>query len=231
MDKKLLRCIKCNEITSITEYDSCTEFEYDEEKEDFFERQRDDKQSFYSRHNGHKIEELTIKNDSYISEDTYWEPVKISYFEATNGKENFVVKRWRKDIEEPVNYELIRGSLEIKNSKIEMQTEDLRRQMKAEVPSLKEKKINQFIQIVEKVVSRIDHVKTTKVAMESSHPSIFYSCLDDDSLNNIFHLCNKIFNEKELKRIKEFIHQNNNYNDVITLRVRRNFQVETHKDL
>jgi hypothetical protein len=227
MDKKLLRCKQCNEVINLTEYDSSPEFEYDEKKQEIFERQMDDRQSFYLRHDGHELEELSIKKNSYISEDLYLEPIKVSYFEATNGSENFVVKKWRRSIEEPVKYEqIIRGRLEI-NLNIDIQANDIRRQIKKDIPSLSDSKIDQFIRIVQKVISQINSQKIKRITAESDNPSVFYSSLDDDSLNNIIKLSKKIFDGKEREKIKRFIYQNNDYNDVLTLVVKRHFQVKS----
>ena len=67
MDKKLLRCKKCNEVINLTEYDSSPEFEYDEKKQEIFERQMDDRQSFYLRHDGHELEGFVIRQEAQVS--------------------------------------------------------------------------------------------------------------------------------------------------------------------
>jgi hypothetical protein len=46
-------------------------------------------------HHGHRLENLKIIEDSFVSEKAYSEPIKTSFFKATNGKEKFVVKKFR----------------------------------------------------------------------------------------------------------------------------------------
>ena len=47
MEKRLLRCRQCNELVLFTEYDSSPEYDYDAEKQEFFEEPRDDGYSQY----------------------------------------------------------------------------------------------------------------------------------------------------------------------------------------
>ena len=227
MNNRLLRCRQCNEVINLTEYDSCPEYSYDEEKQDFTEEQRNDRQCFDIKHKGHMLEELIVKKNSFVSESSYWEPSKVSFFEATNGKENFVVKKWRKSIEDPVSYELIKGKLETYNLGIEVQSEDILKQMKADMPDWPEFKTNQLIMIIQEVASYLDPKEMERVGFESDNPLIYYSNFDATALKSIFNLCKKIFDDDEIERIKRFIHQNSDYDGVIALRVKRGFRIKS----
>ena len=101
-DVKLIRCVDCNEVIPLSTYDFYPEYLYDAEKGIFEERKRDDRKSFEAKHQRHHVEELSIIEGSFISEDPYLEPLKTGYFEVTNGCENFVVKKWRNDIHAPL---------------------------------------------------------------------------------------------------------------------------------
>ncbi|HIC91237.1 MAG TPA: hypothetical protein EYP21_04085 [Syntrophaceae bacterium] len=226
MKGKILRCIQCNELVNNTEYDSMPEYYYHEEGKNFVERPRDDRKTFELRHNGHQIEELTVVDGSFISQWPYLEPVKEGYFQVTNGKERFLVRKWRESIDNPISYQLIDGYIEITNTQLEVQRQDIRRQMRAEIPSISDRKIDQFIQVVEDVASQLDW-KKLEVSAEGENPLITYYKLGDHSMGNILSRSTEIFNSKEFKKIKEFIYQNNGHNDVMTLRVRRRFKIVT----
>jgi len=226
MTGKMLRCIQCNELINKSEYDSVPEYYYDEERKNFVERPRDDGKDFELRHIGHQIEELTVVDGSFVSPWPYVEPVKESYFYVTNGKESFLVRKWRDSIENPVSYQLIDGYIEITDAHIEIQRQDIRKQIRAEIPSVSDRKINEFIKVVEDVTSQLDWEKL-EVSAEGENPLITYYKLDDHSIRDILNRSTKIFNSGEFEKIKEFICRNNCHNDVMTLKVRRTFNVVT----
>jgi hypothetical protein len=45
----------------------------------------DDFQAFLKHHQNHQTEPLEILEDSFVCEKPYSEPMKVSYFKATNG--------------------------------------------------------------------------------------------------------------------------------------------------
>lgn len=224
MTSKMLRCVRCNELISVTEYDSAPEYYYNENIKDFAERPRDDRKTFKLKHRGHKLEELDVIGGSYISQWPYVEPVKEGFFHVTNGKEIFLVRKWRDTINDPVSYELIGGDIKIIDTKPEIQYQDIRKQIMAEIPSMTNKHIDRFIQAVEDVVSRLDW-ESLEVSAEGEGPSIIYYKLDDRNIRQILKKISKIFDPKKSKKIKQFIHQNMDHNDVMTLKVRKRFKI------
>ena len=131
MQRRLIRCVECNEIISMTEYDFSPEYRYDEEKDCFIELTKNDREHFVTKHKDHSTEELNVNGASFVSQSPYSDPLKTCYFEATNGRENFVIKRWRDTIEDPVEYELFKGHIEITDPQVEVQTTHIRRQIEA----------------------------------------------------------------------------------------------------
>ena len=106
---KWIRCIECNEVAHVTDYDCSPEYQWDEARGEVIEKSVDDMRDFMLQHGRHTIEELSRVSDSFVSEGSYVEPLRVSYIEATNGKEWFVIKTWRDDINDPLRYELIPG--------------------------------------------------------------------------------------------------------------------------
>ena len=105
---QLIRCINCDDIFMRTPFDQWPEYEFDSARpfESIRSVERDDFQDFLIHHHGHRLEDLKIIEDSFVSERDYFEPVKICYFKATNGKERFVIKKFRERIDEPLKYEV-----------------------------------------------------------------------------------------------------------------------------
>ena len=94
---QLIRCKNCNEIFMKTPYDQSPEYELDSRRlgDNFRSIRRDDFQDFLIHHHGHQLENLKILEDSCVSEKPYSEPIKISFLKATNGKDKFVIKKFR----------------------------------------------------------------------------------------------------------------------------------------
>ena len=132
MTDRWIRCVECNEVAHITDYDCSPQYHCDKNLEEVIERPMDDTRNFMVKHRHHKMEELYIIKDSFMSEGAYVEPLKVSYFDATNGKERFVIKRWRESINNPLQYELIPGYVKTAVN-LEVQSDEIRRQIRSEI--------------------------------------------------------------------------------------------------
>src|SRR4030042_6001681 len=115
----LIHCIHCNKVIHMTEWDFCTHYEWQEGE--IKEQEGNDRKAFEQRHKNHRIEELTPVTPA-ISDKPYAEPLKVSYFEAFNGKQRFVINRWRNTIDDPCEYEVIDGRLEITKGRARVHT-------------------------------------------------------------------------------------------------------------
>ncbi len=109
MIEKLTRCTLCNQV--IPQFDSFGDFgatpifpEVEWASEDL-----DEQKAFSQLHQNHHLEELWIDRGTLVSDKPVMEPVKVSFMEATNGKEKFLIKRTRASLARPVSYELILG--------------------------------------------------------------------------------------------------------------------------
>ena len=116
----------------------------------------DDYRNFLESHRGHRIEDLRIIEDSFVSEKPYIEPVKVSYFKATNGKERFVIKRSRDHILEPLTYDLVHGDFAVKCVKVEAQAREIRKQMESELADmgLTKDQLDGFVNLCERTGRR-----------------------------------------------------------------------------
>jgi hypothetical protein len=128
---ELIRCINCDEIFPKTTFDRLPEYElYSKDSFDSIgTSEQDDFQDFLRNHHGHRLEDLMILEDSFISEKEYAEQVKTTYFKATNGKESFVVKKNRERVDKPLKYQLIHGDYSLRCVGIEIQSEEITKQL------------------------------------------------------------------------------------------------------
>lgn len=220
MKGTLIRCIHCNKVINITEWDLCPHFFWD--GEEIKETEMDDREAFSQRHQGHKTEKLTPLTP-LLSDKPYTEPVKTCYFETTNGNERFLIKQWRDKIDDPFAYEIVNGTIEIENGKVHVQTDALKKQLRME-GCISERDLDIFIDAVQREVKSLDPEKL-EVSAEGETPLVSYYKLPPACVERILMRCQTQWNQRQLKQLKDFILNNNEYNDVMTVVVEKEFSI------
>jgi hypothetical protein len=219
----LIRCTECNAIMNMTEWDLYPRYAWNEGEIKEFEM--DDRKVFMQRHRGHKTEELTPLTPP-ISDKPYTEPLKTCYFEATNGAERFLIKRWRNNINDPFAYEIIEGSIEFTNGTVHAQTAAIKKQLKAENDSvISEKKVNCFIQAIHKEVEKLDP-EALEVSAEGETPLVSYYQLGSTCIDRILTRCQDTCNQHEVELFRNFINRHNEYDDVMTVVSKKEFSIK-----
>lgn len=193
-----------------TPFDQYPEYEFDSDRsfDNFRGAERDDFQEFLIHHHGHRLENLKIIEDSFVSEKAYSEPIKASFFKATNGKERFVVKKFRERIDEPLKYLLIPGDYSLKCVTVEIQSEEIAKQLKWELkPPLSRGKIDAFLKLYRAIVEDIDIEDLERIPEESDRPLEVYYKIGDVPLMYLLRNCHHIFKGREYSAMEEFIHR------------------------
>ncbi len=209
---------------NITEWDFCPQYIWD--GGEIKEIEMNDRKAFFQKHQGHEMEELTPVTP-LISDKPYTEALKACYFEATNGDERFLIKKWRGKIDAPFAYKIIRGRIEIKNVKVQVQSEAIKKQILMEkISCISEEKLDGFIKAIKKEAEKLNPEKL-EVSAEGDTPLIFYCGLANDCVEQILTRCQDKFNQQELKLLRDFILRHNQYNDVMTLIVRKEFSIKS----
>jgi len=193
-----------------TPFDQYPEYEWDPDRlpENLRSIERDDLQDFLTHHHGHQLENLKIIEDSFVSERAYSEPTKTSFFKATNGKEKFVIKKFRERIDEPLKYQVISGDLSLKFTAIEIQWEEISKQLKREIkPPLSQTQIDAFLKLYRHLFKNIDIQDLERIPEDSPHPLEIYYKLNDVHLMYLLRNCRNMFKGQEYLAIEEFIHR------------------------
>jgi len=229
-----IRCVNCDEVFIRTAFDRYPEYQYDSNhpSEPVQTIERDDFQDFLISHRGHRLEYLDIIQDSFVSEKPYSEPVKISYLRATNKKEKFIIKKFREKIGEPIKYQLIPGDYSLEWVGIEIQPEEITKQLKAELkkhpPS--QTQISAFLKLYWRIVGMSDIKNLERVPEESSHPLEIYYKMDDISSFYLLRNCRNIFKGKQYSDIEEFISHDKD-GGVLLLKARYKIQITQRKKI
>jgi hypothetical protein len=207
---QIIRCINCEDIFFKTPYDQSPEYDiYSIQAPSSFQTsERDDFRDFLKDHLGHRLEELTLVEDTFVSEKEYMEPVKVSYWRATNGKERFVIKRFRKKIGDALTYQLIAGDYFLKCASVEIQSREIAKQLAIafKPKPLSEAKVSAFIKLLQRMVRILDIHQLERVPEESPKPLEVYYKMDDVSVMFLLRNCRHIFEGKEYPLIEAFIH-------------------------
>ncbi len=204
---QLVRCIACDELFLKTPFDNVPEYAIGSDQGSHSAQPRDDFKCFLSHHHGHPMEELKIIGDSFVSEKGYLEPVKASYFKATNGKERFYVRKFRERIEDPMKYELIRGEYSVNSVGIKVQSEAIAQQMRAEfhdIP-LSDGEISSFVSLYERIAELMDVDALERVPEESPFSLEVYCRPDDVSLVCLIRNSRNLFKGPKYLQVEDFI--------------------------
>jgi len=227
---KLIRCIDCNVIHAVTPFEQaaeyiltdCPEGRSPEYAIEYSAVEKNDYAEFVNKHQGHCMEDLTIIENSSYSEGPYFDPHRVLYFETTNGKDTFLIKRWRRSIADPVRYEVVPAKLEVKMT-VEIQQRDLEKQMCYEMsePLATLDKVNRFIEIVQEEARQIDPEKCAADAADSHEANISYLPLGEEQIERILNKSRSYFTHDELAHIERFIRNNADYDGVMTFLIKK----------
>jgi len=176
--------------------------------EHFQRIERDDFKDFIFQHRGHQLENLKIVEDSYASEKAYLEPIKTSFFRATNGRDKFVIKKYRERVDEPLKYELVLGDYCLKCVSVGIQSEEILKQLGREIkPPLSQHKIDAFLKLMSATVEDVDIKDLERISEESHHPLEVYYKIDDVRVTCLLRNCRRIFKGQEYLAVEDFIHR------------------------
>jgi hypothetical protein len=137
-----------------------------------------------------------------------------------------LIKRWRARINDPLRYEIIDGSIVLNNGKVRVQTEAIKKQMRAEqISSISEEKLNHFIDAIHQEAERIDP-ETLEESAEGETPLISFFTLGSESVERILQGCRDSFDKRELTLLKDFVTEHNEYDDVMTLVAKKELTIQ-----
>ena len=227
---KLIRCIDCNAIHAVTPFDQAPEYTATDPTEgrsavhgiEYDTIEKNDYAAFAHKHAGHQTEILTVVENYSYSEGPYFDPHRVLYFQSTNGKDTFLIKRWRRSVAEPVRYDVVPAKLEVKMT-VEIQQRDLEKQLCYEMrePLVTRDKVSRFIEIVQEEARHIDPEKGSEESIEVHEANISYLPLGEEQIDRILKKSRSIFTDEELAHIERFIRNNAEYDGVMSFLVKK----------
>ena len=135
-----------------------------------------------------------------------------------------MIKKFREKIDEPLKYQLIPGDFSLKCTNLEIQSEEISKQLKKELkPPLSQIQIDAFLKLYRHIAEDIDIKDLERIQEESYHPLEVYYKLDDLHLMYLLRNCRHIFKGQEYSAMEEFIHR---HKDDGVLLLKANFQIQ-----
>jgi hypothetical protein len=135
MNNTLLRCQDCNRLLLLGAHNRAPAWRMRAGDIEPVEVPRNDEEEFRRAHAGHRTGELSVVEGSFVSEGTWGDPMRVAYFEASDGRETVVVRRRRTHLDRPVIYEVVPGRIEVRTVGVEVQAGH-QRQIEADLPAL-----------------------------------------------------------------------------------------------
>jgi hypothetical protein len=227
MIERLIRCIKCNQVLpNLQDGGDISILPMIELSEEDLAYRRD----FDRSHGNHPREELRVDPETFFSEKPSYEPFRTSYFEATNGQQRFLIKRTKPGLLHPASYEVLPGKMQISSIDILTQDEEMRGQISADpgVSVLSEEKVQTFITLLKEEVGGIlphNLHKEVEMILEGDIPLFAYAALKNLHWEKILARCAQEFDPSELKGIREFIAENRQPGEVLSLLIRRKMSI------
>jgi len=226
MSKRLLRCADCNRLLLLGPHNRAPSYRFEASNLDPIELYCDDEAEFRGQHEGHAMDEVSLIEGSYVSTGTWGDPMREGYFEATDGKNVFVVRRWRTRLDRPVTYEVVPGVLDVQPVSIEVQRKDLERQIEADLSEGIDRRIlKQFVQAVENVASNLEYEDLEEVCADRRDPLVTYLRFNEKHVAEILDQISTAAPAVVLRRLREFVRENSEGDDVMNLVARKAFAV------
>jgi len=230
MVERLIRCVQCNQLFALAHFSGESDGAPLLPGVEWANDDLADSKEFERRHGNHPTEEIQVDLESIYSEKPSFEPNKVSYFEASNGRQRFLVKRTKGGLDRSAFYEIIPGQMEIANISVEIQDKELRKQISAEMDSFmfRKERAQKFMSVLKEEMSRIfphNLMEEVAVMQEGDSSLLAYAALKESRWKKILERCAREFHPLELIQIREFIQNNSQPGEVLSLLIQRRMSI------
>ena len=230
MVEKLIRCAQCDKV--IPQYGIWGDFGPSSELPgvEWATDDLDEQKEFLEVHGHHTLEELSVDRETFVSDRPAFEPCKVAYVEASNGKEKFLIKRIKEGYDRPAFYEIIPGKIRVGQVSLEIQEEELRQQitwLNGSFP-LPAEKVGKFIEAFREEVGDIS-VDNWCEEMEMTQPGesslLSYGSFRESHWEKVLHRCEGNFKDSELELITRFVREHRQPGDILDLKIKKSISI------
>jgi hypothetical protein len=150
----------------------------------------------------------------------------VAYLRVTNGQQEFILRRSRRSIAEPLGFERLEGSLGQPAVSVAIQERELRKELKLRFQccggqGLSEAKIDRFVALFRAASSLLDARSATVTEPSYDNDNIAYAPLPATTKALLLKQCASHFTLDEVQALRRFIEAHSTGSDVMTLALRR----------
>lgn len=226
---KFIWCRHCDEVHHVSPFDQAPAYALI--AGEARETPADDWRDFMDRHAGHKLEPLRGIGGRHLAAEVSLDPMSVGYVEVINGHETFLLRSSRTSIEEPLRYRLIRGRIVNAGTKIEVQENAIRKEMKyhfswGPAEPLDDQKIDLFIELFKEVARGLIPSEIRISEDSCSEPGVSFGLVDSNAFAQLMAKCAASFLPREIEGLRRFIDSHRKGSDVMTLVLRSCYAIE-----
>jgi hypothetical protein len=225
---RFIWCRNCDAVHHVTSCDRAPQYLYVDGEVD--EIPSDDWRAFMKQHEGHRLEPLTSSGEKFICQGSISDPMGVAYVEVTNGCDHLLLRQSRKNIAEPLDFELTRGRLVDQGVTVCIQDGAIKKEMRCHfqwyADSFNDQKIDLFVQLFSDLVRVIEPgaIEVAGVCLEDDN--ITFGLVPAEIIELLMAKCARYFQSPELDDIRRFIDSHREPCDVLALIMRRQLKVE-----
>ncbi|MGH7927544.1 MAG: hypothetical protein ACREQV_07100 [Candidatus Binatia bacterium] len=220
---KFILCRKCDTVHHVTPLDKTPAHGLDEAKE----IPTDDWRGFMDQHAGHGLEALKALGEQYFPQGLSSDPMAVAYLKVTNGQREYLLRRSRRSIAEPLRFERIDGNLGAPAVALDIQEREIRKELTLRFRGndgepFSEAKIDLFIALFRAIATQMD-ARNMIIDAEPSYTddNIVYAALDAPAKDSLLKQCAGHFTPDEMQALRRFVESHGDGSDVMTLVLRR----------
>jgi hypothetical protein len=185
----------------------------------------DDRRVFMDQHAGHSMEPLTALGEHYFPKGLPSDPMAVAYLKVTNGRRQFLLRRSRRSMAEPLRFEPIEGDFSDPGTVLEIQEREIRKEIRlrfdrADGQSLSNAKVDRFIALFRAAVGEVEARSFTATEPSYDNDNIAYGALPASTKDLLLKQCTGHFTPAEVQALRRFIEAHSDGSDVMTLRLR-----------
>jgi hypothetical protein len=178
---------------------------------------------FLAKHHTHHVACLWRSGSQLRASRPVWDPMATLTFEVSDGDRSYIVSASRASIEDERVYRFAPGALEVGNSEVQIDPNDLRRglDLKFYPHALRPTKIDSLLSAVHEVINQIDPDRLVIAFDAADDPEVSIASMPDATYNELLARCTDIFDPWELPRVIAFLRDNRDADGLLALRLRR----------
>lgn len=228
-NRKFIHCRNCGAVHHVTALDKAPSYFVGAGVAQ--ERRADDWRSFMDLHAGHGLEALKALGEQYFPAGSAADPMAVAYLEVTNGHREFILRRCRGNIGEPLRFEPIEARFGAPVVALEIQEREIRKELnlrfcRAPGQALSDAKIDLFISLFRAAASQLDARGVTVTEPSYTNDNISYAALDEPTKDFLFTQCARHFTDDEVEALRRFVDTHSAGADVMMLVLRRRVPIE-----